>query len=138
MDWNKYAAEREVSVPLTNDEWAKEYALVKETPPTNGDFLRTEDKQPIKLYVTMEAGKPPFIFGRAYVSSVIGNAPEWYMQSMGRDFSSYFGYKCILLPKSRDEVLARAGAVQFFGVKELQVVRPSIKKTALMVEVSEW
>lgn len=118
-------------------EWAEEYEFMCKNPPTDGAYLWTIDKSPIKLEILLETGRPPLIFGRAYVPNTVGVKPEWY--AIGINSEVNYGWKAILSPSSRDELIRRRGIRnKFVSVKTLKVLRPSMSGKSLVVEVDDW
>lgn len=122
---------------LTAEEWVKEREFQSQNPPIEGDYLRTQDGELIRLEVKNEVGQWPFIFARAYVPNRIGDTLSWYVRSQGD--RACFGIKCILLPKSVEGIIRRGGLSQAeFFVKELRVVKASQTRSSYLVEVTEW
>ena len=122
---------------MNTQEWSERYNAVIENPPKEGDVLTTFDGVPAKLTVEMSEGTPPFIYGRCYVPEIITDDVRWCLQ--GGDIDSYSGFKCILMPRARTELLRKIKLVdEFVEVKSLRVVRPSQSGKSLLVEVAEY
>jgi len=119
-----------------NDLLAK-YQNVINTPPGAGDILTTIDGSPIVLTVQVEEEKPPFIYGRAYVSEVLSSSLGWYLR--GSDDDRAVGWKCVLMTKARREALKNCTVDgDRIYVKSLKVVRTSSSGNSLLCEVNEY
>lgn len=118
--------------------WQEQFDSLSKTPPKVGDVLRAYGKDTkIKVTITLQEGKPPFIFARAYVPQIVGHELGWFCHDV--DSKSTFGWKCILMSRQRNEVIRRFGlGVNEIGVKALRVVRESEKGKSLLCEIAEW
>ena len=113
------------------------YQDVVNNPPKAGDVLKTLDGSPAVHTVQVEEGKPPFIYGRAYVSEVLDQSLGWYLRGDGDDRS--LGWKCVLMTKARREALSRCEVHDSkIKVVALKVVRPSESGKALLCEIAEY
>jgi len=125
------------SVLLTPEEWYKEKEFWRQHPPTEGDYLRTESGKKARLEIHTEQGQRPFIFGRVFLPIVIGSVLSWYLRDENDE--SQWGAKCILLPKSIEQVEKRGLLTgKILLVKELRVCRPSQSGNSFLCEVAEW
>lgn len=119
------------------DEWARQYEEYTKNPPADGTILRAYGDDLARIDVEMVSGKAPFLYGRAYVPSIVGMPLGWYLQSV--DAEKAFGWKCILLPKAREECIRRLGATKgVVSVKALRVIRKSQSGSSLLCEVAEF
>lgn len=119
------------------NEWRREFQKYYDHPPMSSYYLKTEDDSPIKLEIVLSPGKPPFICTRAYVPMVVGAKLGWFAQKQG-DRSSY-GWKVILLPKSRDEAVKRFGLQNTeIYVKTLKIIKMADTGRSLLAEIAEW
>lgn len=121
--------------------WQAEYKKIINNPPKDGDILVSQDGSPVKLNVELKEGSPPFIFGRAYVPETVGSELDWFLQDEG--MSSFHGWKCILMPRARSELMKRPEIVitetnAIVYVKSLKVVRKSHTNSSLLCEVHEY
>ena len=118
-------------------EWSERYNAVINNPPKEGDILSSASGEPAKLIVELNEGMPPFIYGRAYVPEIVGVDVQWYLQE--GDMDSYHGWKCILMPRARAELIRKIGLTgDTVEVKSLRVVRPSQSGKSLLCEVAEY
>jgi hypothetical protein len=128
--------------------WAKDYHQFQQNPPSDGEVLRPVGSGELaRLDVELIEGKPPFIYGKVYLPSIVGATLGWYLQAVQpegseepvNDSRGSLGLKCILLPKARDELIRMKGLDSLImGVKALRVVRQSRSKKSLLVEIAEY
>ena len=113
------------------------YKDVVNNPPKAGDILTTIDGGPAILIVQVEEGKPPFIYGRAYVSEILDSSLGWHLLG---DTNRSLGWKCVLMTKARREALKKCQVTEDnkIKVKSLRVIRPSESGKALLCEVHEY
>lgn len=123
---------------MSIETFKQSYKTVAENPPKPGDVLRAYGGEPARLTIELVEGKPPFIYGRAYVPSIVGaRIDSWVLQHS--DTKSNYGWKCVLLPKAREEVLRRFPQLpDMVPVNALRVVRYSQTKNSILCEVAEW
>ena len=122
---------------MNTQEWSECYNVVIKNPPKEDDVLTTFDGVPAKLTVELNEGTPPFIYGRAYVPEIITDDVRWCLQ--GGSVSGYNGWKCILMPRARTELLRKIKLVdEFVEVKSLRVVRHSQSGKSLLCEIAEF
>lgn len=120
---------------MTISEWRQAYDKVSNTPPIN-EYISAE-QGPIRMHMELHPGSPPFIFTRVYIRNIVGVKPAWFAQ--GDNQSNSFGWKVILLPKARDEVIRRFGvANSILRIKMLRIVKISESRRSLLAEVVEW
>lgn len=118
------------------EKWAEAYGKFIDTPPGPGDILAAPAGEMARLDVEAVEGQEPFIYARAFVPSVIGCQLGWYLQPMSADKAS--GWKCILTPKSRDQIIRSKGlGKKRVPVKSLKVVKKSSSGKSLIVEINE-
>lgn len=119
-------------------EWSDKYNEYLNNPPQPGTILRAYGEGELaRIDVDIETGKPPFLYGRAYVPCIVGSPLGWYLQS--KDNTSAYGWKCILLPKAREEAIRRLGLAQpVMTVYSLKVVRTSQSGNSLLCEICEF
>ena len=124
-------------------EWREEYQYMLDNPPESGDFLLPKvrpdesDSALVKLEIECVPGRPPFIFARAYVPNIVGERPNWYVHDKAS--KACHGWKAVLHPKSRDEVIRKFGIKDVYVfVKRLRVIRKSVTGQSLVCEVDEW
>ena len=90
-----------------------------------------------RLDVELVDGKPPFVYGRVYIPHIVGAPLGWFLQPFDSD--SAYGWKCILLPKAREEALRRLGITERrIPVKALKIVRYSRTGSSVLCEVAEY
>lgn len=118
--------------------WKQQYEEATKNPPKAGDVLRTYDGTSARLTVELTEGRPPFIYGRAHVPHIVGQPISGFvLQSV--DTKSNFGWKCVLLPKAREEIMRRfASLPDVIPVKALKVIRASQTGQSLLCEVAEY
>jgi hypothetical protein len=121
-------------MPDWKDEWQKH----TDNPPKPGEILRAYGEGSLaRLDVELVDGKPPFVYGRVHVPCIVGHELGWFLQSIDSDQAH--GWKCILLPKAREECLRRCGLTSAtIAVKALRVVRASQTGNSLLCEVAEY
>ena len=118
-------------------QWTNEYQNYLDNPPPPGTILRAYGDFDARLDLELHDGKPPFLYGRAYVPCIVGNPLGWFLQPF--DSSAAYGWKCILLPKAREDALRRLGVKSNrLKVKALKIVRQSATGQALLCEVEEY
>lgn len=118
-------------------EWSDQYQAHLDNPPEAGTVLQTLSNEPARLDIEIQDGKPPFLYGRAFVPCIVGEPVGWYLQPMGT--KQAHGWKCILLPKAREECLRRCGLKDAtIPVKSLRIIRKSKSGSSLLCEVAEY
>lgn len=125
-------------------QWAEDFSKISKTPPEPGTVLSTMDDLPVKLTVELQKGASPFIFGRAYVSDLFGESIGWFLQ--GKENDSYHGYKCVLLPRARTDLIQKIGLGDMqddaeesaIYVKSLKIIRYSHSGSSILCEVHEY
>lgn len=122
----------------TTETWKQNYQTTTENPPAVNAILKGYGNELARLTLELAEGKPPFIYGRAHVPAIVGQAIDgWVLQHL--DTKSNFGWKCVLLPKAREEVLRRfPNMPSIIPVKALRVVRYSRTGNSILCEVAEW
>lgn len=121
----------------SNVDWSQEYDELNNNPPKEGDILETMDDSKAILLVELEEGKQPFIYGCVFVPVVVGAKLGWFLQS--RDGQGFHGFKCILMPRARAELIRREGLKnEVIEVTSLRVVRPSQTGKSLLCEVEKY
>ncbi len=118
-------------------EWSEQYNEITENPPADGTILQTVDGGPARLTVEIVDGSPPFIYGRIYVPEIVGVKLGWFLQGM--DTESYHGWKCILMPRARAELIKKIGLDgDTVTVKSLRLVRTSKSGKSYLCEVKDY
>lgn len=121
---------------MSTDAWRKSYKEHLDNPPKEGDILRAKDDCPARLILEIENGKPPFLYGTAFVPCIVNEPVGWFLQTV--DDETIFGWKCIVMPKAREECLRRFGLdAPHIPVKALRVVRVSDSGKSLLCEIEE-
>lgn len=129
-------APKPVAKVIGPNQWRKEFQKILNVPPV-GEYLGTEDGSPIKIEIECYSGKKPFMFTRAYVPQVVGGQLGWFAQREC-DVSQY-GWKVILMPKSRDEAVKRIGIDKPYGlVGTIRVLKMSETGQSMLGEVIAW
>ncbi len=120
------------------DQWNGQYSEYLNNPPQPGTILRAYgDDEMARIDIDIEKDKPPFLYGRAYVPCIVGQPLGWFLQST--DNNSAYGWKCILLPKAREEAIRRRGLSEtMMTVYSLKVVRQSQSGNSLLCEIAEF
>jgi hypothetical protein len=124
---------------MSDEQLLSKYRDAVSQPPAKGYVLKTLDDSPVVLHVQLEDGKPPFIYGRAFLSEILDSTLGWYAR--GLDDDKVVGWKCVLMTQARRAVVQRCGDQLAEGkltVKSLKVVRPSESGRALLCEVNEF
>ena len=122
---------------MNTSEWSDQYQAHLDNPPEAGTVLQTLTNEPARLDIEIQDGKPPFLYGRAFVPCIVGEPVGWYLQPMGT--KQAHGWKCILLPKAREECLRRCGLKEStIPVKSLRIIRKSKSGSSLLCEVAEY
>jgi hypothetical protein len=123
---------------MCNDlgDWSVKYQEVVNNPPKEGDILTALEGDAI-LIVEVAKNSPPFLYGKAFVPELPDIEPRWYLQNEG--YKSPYGWKCILMPRARTELMQKCGLKgAFIKVKSLRVVKPSQTGKSLLCEVYEY
>ncbi len=116
--------------------WSEEFETTQANPPKDGDILYPDEGKAI-LVVELTEGKPPFIYGRVFVPEIVGAKLGWFLQSS--ETQGFHGWKCILMPRARTELIRRYGiSEEVIEVKSLKVVRLSQSGKSLLCEVHEY
>lgn len=120
------------------DKWTEDYEAYTKNPPKPGAILRAYGEGAIaRLDVELVENKPPFVYGRAFVPCLVGCELGWFLQAY--DSTTSHGWKCILLPKAREDCLRRMGLKKLcIPIKALKVVRHSQTGNSLLCEVAEY
>lgn len=120
-------------------EWADQYTQLSSTRPADGTILTPLGPPDTlaRIDIELTEGRPPFLYARAFVPNVVGVELRWALHELSR--RRIFGWKCILLPRSRDEVIRRHGiSKRMVGVRSLRVVRPAHSERCLLCEVEAF
>lgn len=119
-------------------QWGGEYQKHLNQPPQPGIILRAcGEGEMARIDIDTEPGKQPFLYGRAYVPCVVGQPLGWFLQTT--ENTSAYGWKCILLPKAREEAIRRRGLNEpVMTIYSLKVVRQSQSGQSLLCEVAEF
>ncbi len=120
-------------------EWSKDYDHHINNPPKEGDILSAmgQDAE-VLLTVELVEDHSPFIYGLAFVPEIVGAPLGWYLRGTDNG-KSYHGWKCIILPRARTELIRKFGLQnETMQVKSLRVVRPSQSGKALLCEVHKY
>jgi len=123
-------------------EWAADYARISSTQPEVGTILSTFDGSPAKLTIEVKKGASPFIFGRAYVPDLFGEELGWFLQDEEND--SHHGFKCVLLPRARTQLIQKTGLgdivdnTSYVLVKSLKIIKYSYSGNSILCEVHEY
>jgi len=123
---------------MSSDPWAEKFDATLSVLPGEGAILEAYGGGTARLNIELNEGKEPFIYGRAYVPSIVGQPiGGWVLHDY--DSKNTSGIKVILLPRARDEVLRRYGApAGTVPVLSLRVVHLSRSGKSLLAEVAEW
>lgn len=118
--------------------WKNDYKKAAEVPPAEGDILKAVGGEDARLTLELTEGKQPFVYARAHVPCIAGQPVcGWVLQSL--DSKSIGGWKCVLMPKAREEVLRRyPGLPSVIPIKALRVIRNSRSGNSILCEVAEW
>ena len=127
----------EINTEFENhDAWAEAYEKLIKEPPAPETILKTIDGSPARLEVELTTGKPPFIYAKAYVPMIVGERVQWFLHDMETTGS---GWKCILLPKSRDQIVKLSGLKKLIiPVQALKVVKHSASRKSVLCDVVEF
>ena len=118
-------------------EWSERYCEITENPPIEGSILKTIDGSPAKLIVELVDGSAPFIYGRIYVPEIVGIELGWFLQ--GAEMDTFHGWKCILMPRARAELIKKVGLNgDTVMVKSLRLIRQSRSGSSYLCEVEAY
>lgn len=118
-------------------DWSTQYKTLLNDTPKPGSILRAYNREPVRLIVDLQEGKSPFVYGLAYVPSIVGHELGWFLHAVGSDAS--FGHRCILLPKAREDALKKCTVADgVIAVESLRVIRLSDSKKSLLCEVHKY
>ena len=115
--------------------WCAELEAVQANTPKEGDILAPAEGKAI-LVCELTEGSAPFIYGRVYVPEIVGCELGWFLQSS--ESQGFHGWKCILMPRARTELIRKYGVQEIIEVKSLKVVRLSQSGMSLLCEVHEY
>lgn len=122
---------------MSTEKWAQAYQGLSDNPPEPGTVLRAYGGEDARLDLELVEGNPPFLYGRAFVPQIVGAELGWFLQPFDSD--SAYGWKCILMPKAREECLRRCGITnERIAIKALKVVRYSRTGSSILCEVAEY
>jgi hypothetical protein len=122
---------------MERSQWVQEVNRLLEHPPVKGDYLRTRDGSLVKVEIDLQPGSEPFVFSRIYLCQIFAEDPGWFARGINDSDTS--GWRCILMPRARKELIQRFGVGQnAVGVKMLRVVKGSETHRSLQVEVASW
>ena len=124
--------------------WAASYKKTLESPPEIGAILSTFSGTATKLTAELKQGFSPFIFARAHVPDLLNCPLGWHLRDV--DDNSFHGWRCVLLPRARAEVIQKIGLGELnaegtestLAVKSLKVIRYSNSGNAILCEVHEY
>lgn len=125
------------TVPLS--EYKQQFEAVIKNPPPPGTILRPYEEGALALLkAEYIPGREPFIYGRAYVPSIVGQpVSSWVLRT--KDAPVTRGYKIILLPKGRDAFLRRYPQMpDEVEVKSIKILSYSASKKSMLGVVHEW
>lgn len=114
-----------------HENWTEEYQLALNTPPEPGTVLRTFDGGEIKVSMELTEGRPPFVYGIAYVSNIFGSPIGWFLHP--KESKQFHGWKVIFLPRARQEYIKGNRP----PVMALKVIRKSDSGKSLLCEIAE-
>lgn len=118
-------------------EWSEQFNAMVENAPADGSIATTIDGSLAKLTVEITDGAAPFIYGRIYVPEIVGVELGWYLQ--GAETETYHGWKCILMPRARTELIKKKGLDgDTVLVKSLRLVRKSKSGKSYLCEVEAY
>lgn len=119
------------------EKWASEYEDYAKNPPKEGTILRCYGGEDARLILDLVEGKAPFVYARVFVPHIVGTQLGWFLQSW--DSNSDYGFKCILLPKSREECLRKLGMTKKkLRIKAIKIIRYSQSGSSILCEVAEY
>ena len=114
--------------------WSEQYDDLIQNPPKAGDILTSIDRSKVLLVIDTVEGSAPFVHGCAFVPEIVGSKLGWFLQSV--DSTGFHGFKCILMPRARTELIRRLGLKNdIVEVTALRVVKPSQSGKSLLCEV---
>ena len=104
-------------------EWSAKYRNTTAYPPESGAILTAIDGL-ASLVVEITEGKPPFIYGKAFVPELPDIEPAWYLENDEHQF--HHGWKCILMSKARSELLKRCELKDIIKANKIDKARYDI------------
>lgn len=114
--------------------WQEDFDRVSKQPPADSSILKTVDGTAVKVVIELLEGKEPFMYALIYVPTLVGSDVGWFARSVND--KSMFGWKAILLPKARHEIIRVHGMSKTIApVDGLRVVRRSQEGKSLLVEL---
>lgn len=119
-------------------EWVNDYNDCLSNVPKPGDILKAIGDEKAIITVELKENAPPFMYGKVYVPEIMGSPIGWYLQS--EENRNFHGWKCILLPQARTELIRKLGlpTTGIVHVTALRVVRLSKTGSSLLCEVAEY
>ena len=96
-----------------------------------------QDGRPVRLNIDLKKGSQPFIYAQAYIPDTVGGKLGWFAHSV--DIKQPFGWKVVLTPQSRQDVLIRLGMKDLIvPVKSLRILSMSRTGGCLIAKVEEY
>jgi len=126
-----------MNLPTQVQDWREKYTRLLNDPPKNGNILKSSDDSGVLLVMELKEDMPPFIFGKAYVPDVVGQELGWFAH--GPQSQHFHGWKCILMPRARNELIQKYG-LQWdqISVKSLRVIKVSQSGRSILCEIAEY
>jgi len=118
---------------MNSQEWSEAYEKARKSLPQPGALLRPFGAEYARLDLSLEEGKPPFLYGRCFIPTTVGVPPGWYLQPV--DSKNCHGIKCILMPKSRQRLLREHGVMKsIIPIRSLTIVKRSRSGDSFLVD----
>ncbi len=119
------------------DMWCRQYEFLLKNPPKEGDIVTTDDGSKLRIEIELKVGFPAFVFARVYLPDTVLCKLGWFARKE-HDLSQ-FGWKMILAPRARSEVIKRFGIVnRTIGVRSLKILHVARNLSSFTAEVHEW
>lgn len=136
VEENNSASSKLEKVLVSLADWSEKYQATINAPPVAGTILRPIEGDAVLIVETQE-GKPPFIYGKAFVPEIPDITPGWYLQN--DEHKSHHGWKCILMARARAELIKKVGLEgDTVKVKSLRIIKQSQSGKSLLAEVHEY
>lgn len=120
----------------SNKQWLTNYTNMLNQKPKAGDIIYGSSKEDgIYLKSSLQEGEPPFITATLYLPEIVGAELRWMASSSDEPIN---GISCIIGPRTRGELLTKAGPEDHFRVKSLTIIRLSKSGKSYIVEVNEF
>lgn len=119
-------------------DWLLEYTDFINEDPRQGTIITTHTGEPVLIRCSMPPGQMPFFSAKIYVPKMACSPVDWFAH--GVSSQSDFGWRAILVPPAREEIIRRKAVLQNQTalVRALRVAGVSNSRKSVLVSVAIW